>query len=200
MLESARMMLEFDINPEGEAQLDPKGEDSDWESLSFAEQQRLQTVSPEAKKKQTYRAMEGKALVQTPDWKAIAMTSFNFEDNSFRQIREEIDQLQRQYPKLEYVTKEACKLLGDHRPWNICKELENLQQKDAATLEATNATLALKVADLEVALVKKDEEICQLQTQSKEGLDRIRELIGNLGDVLNKARLFNNDIKTEGQL
>ena len=33
-----------------------------------------------------------------------------------------------------------------------------------------------------------------------EVLDRIREVVGNLGNVLNKAHLFNNDIKTEGQL
>ena len=41
MLEFARMMLEFDITPKAEAQLDPKGEDSIRESLSSAEQQRL---------------------------------------------------------------------------------------------------------------------------------------------------------------
>ena len=73
-----------------------------------------------------------------------------------------MDQLQGQYSKLEYVTKGAYKLLGNWRVMNICKKLKKFQQKDTATLEATNATLASKVADLEVALVKKDEEICQL--------------------------------------
>ena len=67
MLESARMMLEFDVNPEGEAQPDLKGEDLDRESLSSVEQWRLQTVSPGVKKKQTYKAMEGKALVRILD-------------------------------------------------------------------------------------------------------------------------------------
>ena len=56
----------------------------------------------------------------------------------------------------------------------------------------------MKVADLKVAMVKKDEEICQLQVQSKEGLDWIQELIGHPCDVLNKAQFFDNDIKTEG--
>ena len=119
-------------------------------------------MSLRMKKKQTYKAIDGKTLVQIPDWKAIAMISFDFEDNPFRWIREEMDQLQRQYSKLEYVTKGAYKLLGDCRPGNICKELKKLQQKDIATLEATNVTLASKVADLEVALVKRDEEILQL--------------------------------------
>ena len=74
-----------------------------------------------------------------------------------------MDQLQGHYSKLEYVTKRACKLLGNCRPRNICKELEKLQQKDMTTLEANNATLATKVADLKVALAKKDKEIHQLQ-------------------------------------
>ena len=69
------------------------------------------------------------------------MTSFDFEDNPFRQIHDEMDQLQGQYSKLEYVTKGACKLLGNCRPANLCKELEKLQQKDMVMLEATNVTL-----------------------------------------------------------
>ena len=79
-----------------------------------------------------------------------------------------------------------------------CKELEKFQQKDKATLEANNTTLVVKVADLEVALVKKDKEIRQLRVQSKEGLDRIHDFIGNVGNVMNKARCFDNDVKTEG--
>ena len=48
-----------------------------------------------------------------------------------------------------------------------------------------------------MALAKKDEEICQLKEQKKEGLDWIREVIGNRGDLVNKAHLFDNHIKTE---
>ena len=62
-----------------------------------------------------------------PNWKEVAMTSFNFEDNPFRRIREEIDQLQRQYSKLEYVTIGAYKLLGDCKLANLCKELDKIQ-------------------------------------------------------------------------
>ena len=54
------------------------------------------------------------------------MTLFDFKDNPFQRIREEMDQLQGQYSKLEYVTKRACKLLGNYRPGNICKELKKL--------------------------------------------------------------------------
>ena len=67
MLESAKMILEFNVTLEAEAQPNPKDKDSDRGSLSFSEQQRLQIVSPRAKKKQTYRTIDGKTPVQTPD-------------------------------------------------------------------------------------------------------------------------------------
>ena len=57
------------------------------------------------------------------------------------------------------MTKGACELLGDYKPIDLCKELEKIQQKDTATLEANNATLATQVVDLEVAIAKKDEEL-----------------------------------------
>ena len=45
----------------------------------------------------------------------------------------------------------------------------------------------------------KDEEIRQLKVQ-EEGPDWIWEVVGTLDDVLNKAHLFDNDVKAEGQL
>ena len=66
---------------------------------------------------------------------------------------------------MEYVTKGACKLLGNCKPMNLCKELEKvIQQKDMTTLEANNAKLVIRVADLEVEIAKKNEEIIQLHS------------------------------------
>ena len=80
------------------------------------------------------------------------MTCFDFEDNPFR--------LQCQYFKVAYITKGACKLLGDCKSIDLCKELEKVvQEKDTTTLEANNAMLAAQVADLEVEIAKKDEEL-----------------------------------------
>ena len=105
--------------------------------------------------------------------------------------------LQGQFSILEFVTKGASKLVGDYRPWKIVKELKKLKQKDTVALEATNAALSSQVADLKMALVKKDEEIRQLKEQKKESLDRISKVIGNLDDLVNKAHMFDNYIKTE---
>ena len=125
------------------------------------------------------------------------MGSFDFEDDPFRWMREEIDVLQGQYSKLESVTKEASKLLGDCKAGNICKELKKLKQEDKSLMQAHNTKLRLQVADLQMELKAKDEEIHQLRAQMK-SLENIREVVGTPGDVLNKAHLFNNDIKTEG--
>ena len=81
-----------------------------------------------------------------------------------RGFRKEFDQLQSQYSKLEYVTKGACKLLGDCKLVDLCKELEEVVEwKDSMTLEANNAKLVGQVTDLEVEIAKKNEEIKQLR-------------------------------------
>ena len=54
------------------------------------------------------------------------MMCFDFEVNPCWRIWEEIDQLQGQYSKLEFVTKGASKILGNYRPGNIVKELKKL--------------------------------------------------------------------------
>ena len=66
-------------------------------------------------------------------------------------------------------------------------------------MEVANALLSSTVAELRVEMAKKDEKIYQLQVQT-ESLEQIWEVVGNLGNVLNKARLFNNDIKIKRQL
>ena len=73
---------------------------------------------------------------------------------------------------MEYITKGACKLLGDCKPIDLCKELEKVVERNNTTiLEANNAKLAGQMADLEVEIAKKNEEVRQLHTQSKENLN-----------------------------
>ena len=92
-LDIAKHMLEYGISPEVEVQLDVVELDSDRESFSSVEQRKLLTTSPGSQKKQTYQVLERRKPIQLPDWKAIAIKSFDFEDDPFRRIREEIDQL-----------------------------------------------------------------------------------------------------------
>ena len=85
------------------------------------------------------------------------MISFDFEDDPFWWIQEEMDQLQVQYSKLEFITKGASKLLGDSKPGNITKELKKLKQKDMVLLEATNMILRSYVAELKMELEMENE-------------------------------------------
>ena len=60
MLEEAKYMLEFDIALEMEAKPDPKDEDSERESLNFAEIWKLQAMFLRMKKRSTYKVVDGK--------------------------------------------------------------------------------------------------------------------------------------------
>ena len=128
------------------------------------------------------------------------MSSLDLEEDPFWWVREELDRIQSQYSKLELVTKGASKLLSDCKVGNILKELKKLKQKDIASLEAANTTLSFQVAELKMALVLKEDEIWELKGEKAERLKRIWEAIGHLGDVMNKARLFDDNVKAEGQL
>ena len=94
------------------------------------------------------------------------MGSFDFKDDPFPRIKEEMDILQGQYFKLEVDTRGASKLLGDCKAGNICKELKKLKQEDKSMMQTHNTTLRLQVADLKMELKAKDEEIRLLRAQT----------------------------------
>ena len=82
--------------------------------------------------------------------------------------------------------------MGDCKVGNIERELKKLKAIDTKPLEN-------KVADLTMELVVRNDEIEDLKRQVK-SLERIKEAVGAPGDVFNKACLFDEDIKTEGEV
>ena len=86
MLVSAKVMLQFEIALEAEAQLDMKDKDLEKELLRSEEIRGLQTMSLGSRKKSTYKAINGKTPIQTSNWREVIMISFNFEDNPFRKV------------------------------------------------------------------------------------------------------------------
>ena len=129
------------------------------------------------------------------DWQTIMMGSFDLKEDPFQQVKEELELLEGQYSKMEAVTREASKLFGDCKIENIFKELKKLKQEDNSELKAHNTQLKVRVNDLQATVKAQDKEIQKLQVQVK-SLEKIREVIGTLGDVLNKAQLFDDDVKT----
>ena len=135
-LEVAKHCLEYGVGLKAETQPDVVEIDSERELLSSVEQQKILVASPGSRRKFTYRSPEEKSPVRNLDRKAMVMSSFDFKDDRFWRIREEIDQLQGQYSKLESITRRASNFLGDCRLGNIIKELKTLKQQDTVALEA----------------------------------------------------------------
>ena len=66
------------------------------------------------------------------------MGSFDFEEDPFWWVKEEIELLEGQYSKMEAVMREASKLLGDCKAGNIIKELKKLKKEDNSELKTHN--------------------------------------------------------------
>ena len=115
-----------------------------------------------------------------------------YEGDPFRLVFDDLEQLRYQYTNLDTITTRASKLLGDYKVGNIERKLKKLKAMDTKPLEN-------KVADLTVELAVRNDEIEDLKRQVK-SLERIKEVVGTPRDVFNKARLFDEDIKIEGEV
>ena len=115
-----------------------------------------------------------------------------YEGDPFRRVFDDLEQLCYQYNNLETVTTRASKLLGDCKIRNIEKELKKLKVVDTKSREN-------KVADITVELVVRNDQIEDLKKQVK-SLEEIKDAVEAPGDVFNKARLFDEDIKTKGEV
>ena len=198
-LEVARKYLELGITPEAAGHPEVVEIDFEKEFLSPREQQRILEGSPSSRKKSSYCSPEGKLPVRHLDWRTITMSSFNFEEDPFRRVKEEMELLEGQYSKMEAVRREASKLLGNCKAGYIIKELKNLKQEDNSELKAHNTQLKVRINDLHATVKAQDEEIRKLRVQVK-SLKKIWEVIGTPRDVLNKAWLFDDDVKTGGEV
>ena len=100
---------------------------------------------------------------------------------------------------METMIKGASRLLGDCKVSNIGKEIKKLKQEDNLELKTHIAYLKLQINDLQVIVKVEDAEVRRLQAKM-EGLEKIRAFIGHTSDVVTKAHLFDNEIKTEDHL
>ena len=98
---------------------------------------------------------------------------------------------------MEVVIKGASKLFGDCKVGNIVKELKKFKEKDTESLEAANQKLQQEVDELKIALALKEDELKNFKMLSVEALKEIREIVGHPGDILNKAKLFDEYINKE---
>ena len=185
-IEAARKYLELWISLEIVAA--PEEEQSEQGLPSPRERFRTAGTSSSGRLKHTYKSPEGSPKFRSQEWRTMVTS----ESDPFRCIFDDLEQLHFQYANLDTITTRASKLLGDCKVENIVKELKKLKEVDTTSLED-------RVADLKVELASWNDEVEDLKKQVR-CLERIKEAVGAPGDVFNKARLFDEDIKTEGEV
>ena len=187
-VEVARECLEYGVGPD----TPPDEEDEGSESMGSEERWKLSSSS---RLKLTFQSPKGKSPIRTPEWRD--MSALDLDDEPFRRIQEELDRVSTRYSEMEVVIKGASKLLGDYKARNIVKELKKLKEKDTTSLEAANRKLQQEVDELKIALALKEDEVKNFKELKVEALKEIREIEGHPGDILNKAKLFNEYINKD---
>lgn len=113
-------------------------------------------------------------------------SGWDFPDNPFKRVHDELEELQTQYYRLEHIIKGASLAVGGCRPGNILreiakradrKELEQARRElDQARMD--NVHLHAQMAAMLEELGQKSEEIRKYHAEQTVIFGRIRELIG----------------------
>ena len=185
-IEAARKYLEFGVSLETIMLSEEEG--SEHRSPSLREWFRTAGTSSSGRLKHTYRSPKGSSKFRSQEWRTLVSS----EDDPFWRVFDDLEQLCFQYLNLDTITTRASKLLGDCKVGNIEKELTKLKAVDTKALED-------KISNLTVTLALRNDEIEDLRKQVKY-FELLKQAIGAPGDVVNKARLFDEDVKSEGEL
>ena len=123
---------------------------------------------------------------------------WDFPTNPFRQVQEGLEEVQRQYKRLEHIAQGANQSLDNCGPGNIVREIA--RRADQRELEQArteleqvrneNALLQAQVTAMPEELGQKSEELRRHHAEQLVAFRRIRELVGNPAEVVNKAHLY----------
>ena len=91
--------------------------------------------------KTTYRSPKGKSPVWNSDWKDLS--SFDLNEEPFRQVQDELDWVQSQYSKMELVIRRASKLLGDYKAGSILQGAKEAQGAGHSVLRGCQRNLII---------------------------------------------------------
>ena len=80
------------------------------------------------------------------------MSSLDLNDDPFKRVQNELDQVQSHYSKMELVLKGATKLLGDYKTGNITKEIRKLKEEDNSELKTHDTHLKLWIGNLQATV------------------------------------------------
>ena len=134
---------------------------------------------------------------QEVPWRDIDLLTFEFPEAPFKRVRDELMELQNQYFRMEHITRGVNRALDNCGPGNILQELaKRTDRKQVETLETKKAQLVAQVAAMIQELAQKSEEIRKYQAEQVVVLSRVRELVGHPGEVVNKAHLYDQLMKS----
>ena len=120
-------------------------------------------------------------------------------DDPFQRVQDDLYQVQSRYNKMEIVIRSATKLLGDCKARNLSKEIRKLKEEGNSRLKAYNEQLKLRITELQGIVKSQRAEVERLRARNAD-LGKIREALALPGDVINRAQLFDEDVKKEGHL
>lgn len=87
--------------------------------------------------------------------------------------------------------------LDNYRPRNIIRELaKKTARSKMDPLETEKAQLTVQVTTMTQEFVQNSEEIRCYQAEQTVVLNRIQDLVENLGEIVNKAHLYNKLMET----
>jgi hypothetical protein len=137
-------------------------------------------------------------------WRNVDLSSWDFPENPFKRVHDELDELQTEYHRLEHITKGASMALGNCGPGNILweiakrvdwKELDQVK-RELDQVKTENAHLHAHMASMSEELGQKSEDIRKYHAEQTVVFDRIRKLIGHPGEIVNKARLYDQLVES----
>ena len=127
------------------------------------------------------------------------MSFLDLEDDPFKRIQLELDQVEIRYTKLETVVKGATRLLGDCKAENIGKEIRKLKAEDPSLLKKQITHLKVKVIEQQDRIKAQESQIDRLKANWA-SLEKVRLITEYKGDLVAKARLFDEEVRKEGAM
>ena len=137
-------------------------------------------------------------------WRNVDPSGWEILDAPFKRVHDDLTELQTQFHRLEHIMRGANQALGGCVPGNIIreivkradqKELEQAKREfDQARLD--NAHLQAQMASMADELVQKSEEIRKYHAEQTLIFGWIRELMGHPGEIVNKARLYDQLVES----
>ena len=130
-------------------------------------------------------------------WRDIDLSSFEYPETPFKRVREELTKLHNQYFRLEHITRGVSRALDNCGPENILRELaKKTDGLKVDALETEKAQLTAQVAAMTQELAQKSEEIRRYQAEQTVVLNRVRDLVGHPGEIVNKAHIYDKLMET----